>query len=59
MLYISHLLVRRPVPSAISTPSADAASIRKVRKYVRDGKLIISSGGKLYDASGTMLDFVK
>lgn len=52
MLFLSHFIVRRPTPSAISVPSTESFPTQKVRKYIRGGKLMISSDNKLYEANG-------
>lgn len=52
MIYLSSFIVRRPTPSAISAPNAEAVPAHKVRKYMSGGKVVISHDGKQYDANG-------
>lgn len=54
LLFVSNFTVRRPESSAITVPTAPQGSTGAVRKYVKGNRLVISRGGKTYNADGTL-----
>ena len=53
LLYVTRFSLRSTVPSGISTPTSKPT--QPARKYIKDGRLVIERGGKLYDACGAIL----
>ena len=53
LLYVTRFILRSTVPSGISTPTSKPT--QPARKYIKDGRLVIERGGKLYDACGAIL----